>query len=104
MSLLLDQAWAELPHWRLENNRLVAEFTFDDFEQAFAFMTKVASEAERLNHHPDWRNVYNKVTINLSTHDEDDQVTQKDIDLAKAISLTADKSGAIAQENPSQAA
>ena len=99
MSVLIDQALSDLPHWRLVNNRLVAEFTFDDFEAAFAFMTKVAAEAERLNHHPSWQNSYNKVSITLSTHDEDDQVTQKDIDLAKAISLIAGKSNAITQDH-----
>lgn len=104
MSPLIDQALSELPHWRLVNNRIEATFTFDDFEGAFAFMTKVAKEAERLNHHPDWQNSYNTVSITLSTHDEDDQVTQKDIDLAKAISLVADKSGAIAQDNDQKAA
>lgn len=104
MSTLIDQALSDLPHWRLVNNRIVSEFTFDDFESAFAFMTKVAAEAERLNHHPDWQNSYNVVSITLSTHDEDDQVTQKDIDLAKAISLVATKSGAIAQDNSQEAA
>lgn len=63
-------------------------FRFKDFSQAFAFMTRVAEAAEQANHHPDWSNSYNKVTIALSTHDAGG-VTQKDIDLARAIETIA---------------
>jgi 4a-hydroxytetrahydrobiopterin dehydratase len=60
------------------------EFRFPDFEKAFAFMTQVAKEAESMDHHPDWSNVYSKVHIRLSTHDLGG-VSQKDIDLALAV-------------------
>jgi len=71
--------------WRTENNQLVREFIFNNFIDAFAFMTRVAIVAEKMNHHPDWRNVYNKVEIRLSTHDAGGVVTQKDYELANAI-------------------
>jgi 4a-hydroxytetrahydrobiopterin dehydratase len=71
--------------WIEKENVLKSEFQFDDFVQAFAFMTKVAIIAEKMNHHPSWSNVYNKVTIELSTHDAGDIVTEKDHKLAKEI-------------------
>lgn len=71
--------------WIEQNNKLYQSFTFKDFNEAFAFMTKVAALAEKMNHHPTWSNTYNKVEIWLSTHDAGDAVTQKDEDLAEAI-------------------
>ena len=71
--------------WREEQNKLVKVFTFKDFVEAFAFMAKVALIAEKMNHHPHWSNVYNTVTIELSTHDAGNIVTDKDRVLAKAI-------------------
>ncbi len=71
--------------WQEQNNKLVREFEFKDFKEAFAFMTKVAAVAEELKHHPEWTNTYNKVTIKLSTHDAGDIVTEKDKELAKRI-------------------
>jgi 4a-hydroxytetrahydrobiopterin dehydratase len=71
--------------WIEKNNVLKAEFQFDDFVSAFAFMTKVAMMAEKMDHHPFWTNVYNKVTIELSTHDAGDIVTEKDHKLAREI-------------------
>lgn len=70
--------------WELGDDRLHREFTFDDFSAAFAFMTRVAAEAERLNHHPDWSNAYNTVTIDLVSHDEGG-LTDRDVALAEAI-------------------
>ncbi|MFZ1677192.1 MAG: 4a-hydroxytetrahydrobiopterin dehydratase [Saprospiraceae bacterium] len=72
--------------WNEINNKLIAEFTFEDFVQAWAFMTEVAMLAERKNHHPEWTNVWNKVSISLSTHDAGDTVTEKDRKLADGIS------------------
>lgn len=71
--------------WTEVNKQLTANFVFKDFVQAFAFMTEVAFQAEKLHHHPEWNNVYNKVSIALSTHDAGNIVTQKDHELANAI-------------------
>lgn len=71
--------------WKEQNNKLSRTFQFNDFKDAFAFMTKVALAAEKMDHHPEWRNVYNKVEINLSTHDAGDVVTDKDRKLAEEI-------------------
>ncbi len=71
--------------WREENNQLIRDFEFSYFIEAFAFMTKVALLAEKQNHHPEWTNVYNKVTIRLSTHDAGNVVTEKDRKLAGGI-------------------
>lgn len=76
---------AEAPEgWELADGRLHRELEFADFAQAFAFMTRVAAEAERLDHHPDWSNSWNTVTIDLVSHDQGG-VTDRDRDLARAI-------------------
>lgn len=71
--------------WKEENNKLSQTFTFKDFKQAWAFMSKVALAAEKADHHPNWSNVYNKVTIELFTHDKGNTVTEKDRKLATEI-------------------
>lgn len=71
--------------WIEENNKLYRKFKFNNFSEAFAFMTRVAIEAEKMDHHPLWTNVYNTVEIWLSTHDAGDVVTEKDHKLAAAI-------------------
>lgn len=71
--------------WTEKNNKLTAEFQFDDFVGAFGFMAKVAIIAEKMDHHPNWSNVYNTVTIELCTHDAGDIVTDLDHRLAKEI-------------------
>lgn len=71
--------------WREEDNKLVREFEFRDFKEAFAFMVKVALVAEKLDHHPNWSNVYNKVEIKLTTHDKGNIVTERDRKLAAEI-------------------
>ena len=71
--------------WTEENNRLKKTFKFKDFSEAFAFMTRVALLAEKMDHHPYWTNVYNSVSVELSTHDAGNTVTDKDRKLAKAI-------------------
>ena len=71
--------------WKEENNQLTREFTFKDFSEAWAFMSRVALLAEKQNHHPEWSNVYNRVSIRLNTHDAGDVVTDKDRKLAVAI-------------------
>lgn len=71
--------------WTEQDNKLVRAFRFRNFSEAFAFMTRVAFLAEKMDHHPDWTNVYNTVSIRLSTHDAGDVVTDKDRRLAAAI-------------------
>ena len=71
--------------WKEADNNLMRTFEFKDFITAFGFMTQVAMQAEKDNHHPWWSNVYNKVTIKLNTHDAGDVVTEKDRSLAKEI-------------------
>jgi 4a-hydroxytetrahydrobiopterin dehydratase len=73
-------------NWTEQNNKLNAEFVFEDFSQAWAFMTEVALLAERKNHHPELTNVWNRVNISLSTHDAGGVVTEKDRKLADGIS------------------
>jgi len=71
--------------WEEKDNTLYRKFQFKNFSEAFAFMTRVALEAEKMDHHPSWTNVYNTVEIRLSTHDAGDIVTEKDRKLAKKI-------------------
>lgn len=72
------------PEWKVESDFLKVELTFTDFIEAFSFMTSVAIVAEKLNHHPNWENVYNTVKISLQTHDAGG-ITEKDFELAKKI-------------------
>jgi len=71
--------------WKETDNKLYKKFEFNNFSEAFAFMTRVAIEAEKINHHPFWSNVYNTVEVWLSTHDAGDTITEKDHMLAKSI-------------------
>ena len=71
--------------WEEKNNALYRKFEFKDFSQAFSFMTRVALAAEKMDHHPEWSNVYNTVEIRLSTHSAGNVVTEKDRKLAKTI-------------------
>ncbi|MGQ0738008.1 MAG: 4a-hydroxytetrahydrobiopterin dehydratase [Bacteroidota bacterium] len=71
--------------WQETNNRLYKKFQFKNFSEAFAFMTRVAIEAEKMDHHPLWTNVWNTVEIWLSTHDAGNIVTEKDRKLAGKI-------------------
>lgn len=84
------EALASLPEWNLLDGReaIRRAFRFADFNAAFAFMTRVALMAEKLDHHPEWSNVYNRVEITLSTHDAGG-LTARDIALAKFIDAAA---------------
>ena len=89
-----DALDAALPDgWRREatdgGNRVVRDFAFDDFRAAWAFLTRVAFEAEALDHHPEITNVYDRVTLALSTHDAGDRVTETDLALARRIDALA---------------
>jgi len=75
----------EIMMWEQKDNQLFRKFTFKNFSEAFAFMTRVALVAEKMDHHPDWNNVWNTVEIRLSTHDAGDVITEKDKKLAAAI-------------------
>jgi 4a-hydroxytetrahydrobiopterin dehydratase len=72
-------------NWEEKNNSLYCKFEFKDFSEAFAFITRVALIAEKMNHHPKWTNVWNTVEVWLSTHDAGDIVTEKDRKLAEKI-------------------
>ena len=85
-----DQIDADLPDgWDLqsdgEGNHIERQFEFSDFREAWAFLTRVAFEAEGMNHHPEIANVYSTVHLALSTHDADDRVTETDLELARRI-------------------
>ncbi|HEY8120760.1 MAG TPA: 4a-hydroxytetrahydrobiopterin dehydratase [Myxococcota bacterium] len=84
----LAAALRELPGWELRDGKLQRALAFADFAEAFAFMTRVAFAAERLDHHPDWSNVWNRVGITLWTHDSGG-ITQRDLELARAIEAAA---------------
>ena len=76
----------ELPDWKLveERSAICRQFKFKNFNEAFGFMTRVALVAEKINHHPEWSNIYGSVAVTLSTHDADG-ITELDIKLAKAM-------------------
>jgi len=78
----------DLPEWELVEGKLRRRFTFGDFVEAFRFMTALALVAEKLDHHPDWSNVYNRVTIELVTHDAGG-LTELDFELAQAADRLA---------------
>ncbi|MEO0616480.1 MAG: 4a-hydroxytetrahydrobiopterin dehydratase [Pseudomonadota bacterium] len=78
----------EIPGWTLEDDKLTREFTFEDFVAAFAFMTAVALEAEKAAHHPEWFNVYNRVRVQLTTHDAGG-ISDKDFALAARMNALA---------------
>lgn len=84
----LEQAVAELDGWAVVKGKLHREFTFDDFVAAFGFMASTALVAERMNHHPEWFNVYNTVRVDLSTHDVGG-ITTWDVELARAMDASA---------------
>ena len=73
-----------LPGWSVVNDKLHKEIQFDSFNQAFGFMTMAAMETEKMNHHPEWSNVYNRLVIELTTHDAGG-ITQNDINLARIL-------------------
>jgi 4a-hydroxytetrahydrobiopterin dehydratase len=80
----IQKVIAELESWTIEDGKLHREYRFRDFVQAFGFMSQVALLAERAAHHPEWFNVYNRVVVDLTTH-EAQGITQKDFDLAREM-------------------
>ena len=84
----LETALARIPGWTVVNQKLHREYKFPDFTHAFGFMATAATAIERMNHHPEWANVYNRVTVDLTTHDAGG-ITQKDVDLAILLASIA---------------
>ncbi len=80
----VDEELEKLHGWSIINEKLHKEFSFDSFNQAFGFMTRAAMEIEKMNHHPEWFNVYNRITIELTTHDVGG-ITKNDVNLAKIL-------------------
>ena len=80
----IEQELKNLPGWKIVNEKLHKEFQFESFNQAFGFMTRSAMEIEKMNHHPEWFNVYNRITIELTTHDAGG-ITKNDVNLAKIL-------------------
>ncbi|HYC70621.1 MAG TPA: 4a-hydroxytetrahydrobiopterin dehydratase [Opitutaceae bacterium] len=78
-------ALKNLPGWAQDGDALAKTFKFGSFREAMAFMVRVGFEAEALDHHPDWTNVYNRVAVKLNTHDAGGKVTAKDVELARKI-------------------
>jgi 4a-hydroxytetrahydrobiopterin dehydratase len=81
----LEKRLSELTGWSVSEGKLTRTFEFGDFSEAFAFMTRVAIEAERMEHHPEWSNVYNRVSIRLVTHDIGNKISTFDAALAGKI-------------------
>ncbi|MBK9270808.1 MAG: 4a-hydroxytetrahydrobiopterin dehydratase [Saprospiraceae bacterium] len=77
--------------WLEENNRLSCEFIFKDFAEAMGFINEIALKAERMNHHPNWSNSFNKVSIQLYTHDAGNTITERDRKLAELITRVFEK-------------
>lgn len=85
----IDDALKSLDGWSVRDGKLHKELEFADFVAAFGFMTRVALVAETLQHHPEWRNVWNRVTIDLTTHDAGNKISAKDFELAAKIDRLA---------------
>jgi 4a-hydroxytetrahydrobiopterin dehydratase len=85
----IEAALGELPGWVVEGGKLHKTFKFDSFAEAIGWMVTVALYADKKDHHPEWRNVYNKVEVNLATHDLGDAISQWDVDLARHMEKLA---------------
>ena len=81
---IIEEKLKNLPGWSVKNEKLYKEFQFNDFNQAFGFMTRAAMEIEKMNHHPEWFNVYNRLTVELTTHDAGG-ITDNDVNLARIL-------------------
>ena len=81
----IEAALATLPGWTVERKALARSFKFGSFREAMSFMVRAAFEAEAMDHHPEWTNVFNRVDVRLNTHDAGGKVTAKDVELARRI-------------------
>ena len=80
----ISEQLKNIPGWSVKEEKLHRDFEFESFNQAFGFMTRAAMEIEKMNHHPEWFNVYNKITVDLTTHDAGG-ITENDMGLAKIL-------------------
>ena len=80
----IDEELKNIPGWSVVNEKLHKDFQFNSFNQAFGFMTRAAMEIEKMNHHPEWFNVYNRITVELTTHDAGG-ITNNDVNLARIL-------------------
>ena len=80
----ISQELKNLPGWSVKDEKLHKDFEFDSFNEAFGFMTRAAMEIEKMNHHPEWFNVYNRLSVDLMTHDAGG-ITKNDIQLARIL-------------------
>ena len=87
----INEALAKLPGWTFAEDKLSREYRFSNFTEAMGFITEMAFACEKANHHPELFNVYSRVEIGLTTHDADNKVTQKDVDLAAELEKLAKK-------------
>jgi 4a-hydroxytetrahydrobiopterin dehydratase len=87
----IAKALATLPGWRHEAGALRKNFRFSDFRGAIAFIQEASVDVDRLDHHPTWTNTYNRVDVALTTHDSGNQVTAKDVQVARAIELATSR-------------
>jgi len=81
----IQAALMALPGWKKQRDALAKDFKFGTFREAMSFMVRASYEAEAMNHHPEWSNVYNRVAIRLNTHDAGGKITAKDVELARRI-------------------
>ena len=84
----ISEELKNLPGWSIKDEKLHRDFEFESFNQAFGFMTRASMEIEKMNHHPEWFNVYNKLSVDLMTHDAGG-ITENDIQLAKILNSLA---------------
>ena len=84
----ISEELKKLPGWSVKDEKLHRDFEFESFNQAFGFMTRASMEIEKMNHHPEWFNVYNKLTVDLMTHDAGG-ITENDMQLAKILNSLA---------------
>ncbi|HRQ37057.1 MAG TPA: 4a-hydroxytetrahydrobiopterin dehydratase [Chloroflexota bacterium] len=86
----LDEALQTLPGWQMQDGKLHKEYRFATFSQAMGWMMSAAIEADKMDHHPEWGNVYNRVTVDLVTHSLGNQISNLDIELARKMEALAD--------------
>ncbi|HQF70038.1 MAG TPA: 4a-hydroxytetrahydrobiopterin dehydratase [Promineifilum sp.] len=87
----IQAALPELPGWEVKDGKLHKAYKFESFARAIGWMVSVAVHADKMDHHPEWQNVYNRVTVDLATHDMDDAISTFDVELARKMESLAGK-------------